>query len=138
MNLMEKHTDNANSNDMHVNIKEAALKLCRNRYANNTDLEFENKIIHNIKSGNNLDVLSNEVLLLPNGKDGDIRVGAAKISGDITPSSISKKVIKEVEKHLDDNLIRDYMYAGFQCDEEDIRSVSECAKLSIEKLTQNN
>ena len=29
---MEKHIDNANCNDMHVKIKEAALKLCKNRY----------------------------------------------------------------------------------------------------------
>ena len=136
MHLMEKHKDNANCNDMYVNIKEAALKLCRNRYVNNTDLEFENKIIRNIKSSNNLDTLINEVLLLLNGKDGNIRVEAAEILGKITPSSISKKVINELKKHLDDNFIRDYVYAEFQCDEEDIRSLSECARRSIKQLTQ--
>lgn len=80
----------------------------------------------------------NEVLLLLNGKDGNIRIGAVEILGKIIPSSISHKVINELEKHLDDNFIRDYVHAEFQCDEEDIRSVSECAELSIKQLTQNN
>ena len=50
MHLREKHKDNADYDDIYINIKEAALKLCRNRYVNNTDVGFENKIIHNIKS----------------------------------------------------------------------------------------
>lgn len=78
------------------------------------------------------------MLSLLNGKDGNIRIGAAEILGKITPSSISKKVINELEKHHDDNFIRDYVYAEFQCDEGDVRSISECAKLSIKQLTQNN
>ena len=78
------------------------------------------------------------MLLLLDGKDGNIRVGAVEILGKITLSSISKKVINELEKHLDGNFIRDYMYAEFQCDEEDICSVSECAEWPIKQLTRNN
>ena len=88
----------------------------KNKYVNNTDLEFENIIIRNMKSSNNLDTLINEVLLLLNGKDGNIRIGAAEILGKIIPSSILKKVINEIEKHLNDNFTRDYVYAEFQCD----------------------
>ena len=71
------------------------------------------------------------MLLLLKRKVGNIRVGAAENLGKIIPSSISKKWMHELEKHLDDNFIGDYMYAEFQCDEEDTRSVSECVKLSF-------
>ena len=70
------------------------------------------------------------------GKDGNIRVGAAEILGVVTLVSMANIVQKELEKHLDDNIIRDYVYGGFQGDEENVRTVSECSKLSINKLNE--
>ena len=76
-----------------------------------------------------------EIISLLHGEDGNIRVGAAEILGVITPMPMAKTVVNGSRKHLDDNYIRDFVYGGFQGDEDDMRTVAECCALSIKKLS---
>lgn len=115
-------------------IKDSAKRLCENRSSYNFKENIEKEIVGRIKRRNQLPQLIHEIISLLHGQDGNIRIGAAEILGTITPTSMAKAVQKELEKHLDDNFVRDFVYGGFQGDEEDIRTVSECAKLSINKI----
>ncbi|MCX5638799.1 MAG: hypothetical protein NTX52_14070 [Planctomycetota bacterium] len=117
-------------------IKDSAKRLCENRSSYNFKENIEKEIISKIKQQDDLVQLIHEIVSLIHGKDGNIRVGAAEILGIITPPSMANIVQKELERHLDDNFVRDYVYHGFQGDEEDMRTVSGCSKLSIKKLNE--
>jgi len=115
-------------------IKDCAKRLCKNRSLYNFNENIEKKIVGTIERRNELPQLIHEIISLLHGADGDIRIGAAEILGTITPISMAKAVKKELEKHLDDNFVRDYVYDGFQGDQEDLRTVSKRSKLSIDML----
>lgn len=115
-------------------IKDSAKRLCTNRSSYNFKENIEKEIVGRIKRRNELPQLIHEIISLLHGQDGNIRIGAAEILGTITPTSMAKAVQKELEEHLDDNFVRDFVYGGFQGDEEDMRTVSECATLSIKKI----
>ena len=135
--LTENNINNANYGDEQIKIREIAAQLCKNRYANNIDLAFENKAIGKVKSTKQIYALTKEILLLFDAEDGELRIGAAELWGKITPPSMSEEIIQKLQEHLEVNFTRDFMCAGFQCDEEDNRSVSECAELSIRQLKQS-
>jgi HEAT repeat protein len=76
--------------------------------------------------------------ILDNSDDGNLRVGAAELLGSITPTGMKDQVIATLEEYADDTFVRDYAYAGAQGDEDDMRSVGECAKASISELRSRN
>ena len=115
-------------------IRDYAKRLCENRYSYSFKENIEKDIAEKIERRNEMPQLIHEIISLLHGQDGNMRIGAAEILGAITPASMVKAVQKELEKHLEDNFVRDFVYDGFQGDEEDMRTVSQCAKLSINKL----
>lgn len=114
---------------------QAAWILCDNRWSYSFTQQIEDEILDAMRKNNALNGLIGEIVSLLNGEDGDLRVGAAEILGVITPPGIIREsVVAELEKHKRDNSMRNYLYGGFQGDEEDMRTVSGCAHKSIGRL----
>lgn len=119
-------------------LTQAARILCNNRWSYSFTQKIEDEILDAMRKNSALNGLVGEIVALLNGEDGDIRVGAAEILGVITPKEMKESVVAELEKHKGDNYMRNYLYAGFQGDEEDMRTVSGCARESIEHLRTNS
>ena len=117
------------------NISGIAKLLCENRWTYNSKKSVERQILDSSARENFIAMLTIEVLSILSGQNGNLRVGAAEILGAITPPPLKGKVITELKKHLVDEFTRDYVYEGFQGDEEDSRTVASCARHSIWKLT---
>ncbi len=115
-------------------IRDSAERLCENHSLYNFKDHIEKAVIAQIKQENCLVQLINEIISLPHGNDGNLRISATEILGIITPPSMVKTAQKEIKKHLDDSYVRDFVYNVFQGDEEDMRTVPECSLLSINKL----
>jgi hypothetical protein len=47
---------------------------------------------------------------------------------------MAEMVRGELKRHLNDDFVRDFVYGVAQGDEEDLRTVSDCCRLSIDKL----
>jgi hypothetical protein len=115
-------------------MKQDAMELCQNRCVYAFDEDKEKAILARISERRQLPQLVSTVIAILNGTDGNLRVGAAELLGAITPASMQTAVIAALGKHADDPFVRDYAYAGTQGDEDDLRSVAECAKTSISQL----
>jgi hypothetical protein len=115
-------------------IKDSASRLCENRCSYNFRESIEEEIVCRIRQRNELPELIHEIVSLLHGQDGNIRVGAAEILGAITPPSMAEMVRGELKRHLNDDFVRDFVYGVAQGDEEDLRTVSDCCRLSIDKL----
>ena len=125
-------TENASKSG---HIKDSARRLCENRSSYDFRERIEEETVCRIRQRGELAELIDEIVSLLHGQNGNIRVGAAEVLGAITPPSMAKAVQRELEKHLDDDFVRDFVYAGFQGDEEDVRTVSDCCRVSIDRLT---
>lgn len=115
-------------------IRESSKRLCENRCSYKFKGDVEEAILAEVKQRDLSERLICEIVSFLHSEDGNVWLGAAEILGTITPASMVNMVVKELEKHLDDNFIRDYVYSGFQGDEEDVRTVAECSEFSIQKL----
>ncbi len=122
------------SGDPDQHVKDAALALCRNRAVYFFRESDEKAILAAIEERGLLSGLVEQVVLLLNDKDGNVRLGAAELLGTIPPPAYKEEVIGPLERHLQDTFVRDYVYGGAQGDEEDMRTVAECARRSIERL----
>jgi len=119
-------------------IKDSARRLCENRCSYNFRESIEEEIVCRIRQRNGLPELIHEIVSLLHGQDGNIRVGAAEIPGAITPPSMAEMVQGELKRHLNDDFVRDFVYGVAQGDEEDLRTVSECGRLSIDKWASSH
>lgn len=115
-------------------VKEAARLLCNNRWSFCHTPCVEHEVVTAMTDCHSLVDLVREVVLVLNGEDGDLRVGAAELLGVITPSELKDEVVRHLRARLDDTYMRDYVYGGYQGDEEDRRTVAECAQQSLAQL----
>lgn len=115
-------------------LEKAGKLLCENRWSYSFNDSVEKQIMSVIIELNLTKNLIGKIIYFLNGNDVNLRVGAAELLGSITPSSMKNTIIFELNNHLNDHYTRDYVYGEFQGDEDDVRTVSDCATRSIKKL----
>jgi len=123
------------TNDPNEYLKKAGKLLCENRWSYHFNSSIEKQIMSVIIKLNLTKSLIDNIIHLLNEDDVSLRVGAAELLGSVTPFSMNNKVIFELNYDLNDHSIRDYVYGEFQGDEDDVRTVSDCAAQSIKKLS---